>query len=83
MDSQLVQDFVGAAKGRRPGSSRNDHLQASTAAPQGGATATKGAKGATGAGSKSSKGGSKGAAKGSKGSKGSPGSKGGRGGKRR
>ncbi|MGW9552278.1 hypothetical protein ACWG8W_14625 [Citricoccus zhacaiensis] len=98
VDSQLVQDFVGAAKGRRPGSSRNDHLQTSPAAPQGGATAAGASrsgkattagrnraatKGATGAGSKSSKGGSKGAAKGSKGSKGSSGSKGGRGGKRR
>lgn len=27
VDSQLVQDFIGAAKGRRPGSSRNDHLR--------------------------------------------------------
>lgn len=30
VDSQLVQDFIGAAKGRRPGSSRNDHLRDGT-----------------------------------------------------
>ncbi|WP_313815845.1 hypothetical protein [Citricoccus sp.] len=91
VDSQLVQDFVGAAKGRRPGSSRNDHVQAAAATPAGG-TASAGASragkvapaGRAGGASQSKKGakGTKGT-KGSKGSKGAQGSKGGRGGKRR
>lgn len=98
VDSQLVQDFVGAAKGRRPGSSRNDHLQASTAAPQGGASSagasrsgkatTAGRDGTATKGTKGASGAgsknSKGGSKGAaRGSKGSQGSKGGRGGKRR
>ncbi|XKH57677.1 hypothetical protein LG293_05995 [Citricoccus nitrophenolicus] len=97
VDSQLVQDFVGAAKGRRPGSSRNDHHQTTTAAPQGGAAAagasrsgkatTTGRNVAATKGAKGAKGvqGSRGSksSKGTKGAKGSPGSKGGRGGKRR
>lgn len=83
VDSQLVQDFIGAAKGRRPGSSRNDHLRDT---PSGTTSAGRGSRGGTAArggkaapqGSKSSK-----SSKGGKGAKGSKGSKGSKGGRRR
>ncbi|GAA1126480.1 hypothetical protein [Citricoccus alkalitolerans] len=83
VDSQLVQDFVGAAKGRRPGSSRNDHLQTSTAATgasRSGKATTAGRNGAFAKGGKGAQGprgskSSKGAAKSSKGSHGSKGGK--------
>jgi hypothetical protein len=39
-DSVLVQDFVGAAKGRRPGSSRNDRAQPPAGSASGAATRT-------------------------------------------
>lgn len=37
-DSELVQDFVGAAKGRRPGSSRNDRGQSAAGSASAGAS---------------------------------------------
>jgi hypothetical protein len=39
-DSELVQDFIGAAKGRRPGSSRNDRGQSPSGAASGAASRT-------------------------------------------
>ena len=39
-DSELVQDFVGAAKGRRPGSSRNDRGQSAAGSASAGVSRT-------------------------------------------
>jgi hypothetical protein len=39
-DSELVQDFVGAAKGRRPGSSRNERGQSASGSASGAASRT-------------------------------------------
>ncbi|GAA4767134.1 hypothetical protein [Citricoccus nitrophenolicus] len=82
VDSQLVQDFIGAAKGRRPGSSRNDHLRdaPSEAAPAGRVRAGSGAArpgppGKTASGTQG--------ARSVKGARSGKGARGGRGGRRR
>lgn len=91
VDSQLVQDFIGAAKGRRPGSSRNDHLREAPIGTtpagrprRGSGTARAGQAGSSGSARASGKSGQGGrVGRGGKGSAGGKGSKGSKGGRRR
>ncbi|MGM7666926.1 LysR family transcriptional regulator substrate-binding protein [Microbacterium sp. A93] len=88
VDSQLVQDFIGAAKGRRPSSSRNDHLRdapsgttpagrprAGSSTPRSGQAAASGSARASGPSGRTGRG--------ARGGKGTPGGKGSKGGRRR